>query len=116
MCYRRSVLAIQEYVDELGRSRFRRWVNDLDESTRARVLIGIGRLENENLSGVKSVGAGVSELRLNFGPGFRVYFGRDGAKLVLLLGGGTKASQPSDIDHAKEAWKAYKRRKAAGEL
>jgi putative addiction module killer protein len=65
---------------------------------------------------VKSVGSGVSELRIDFGPGFRVYMGRDGDRLILLLGGGTKHRQQQDIERAKAAWQAYKRRKALGEL
>jgi putative addiction module killer protein len=68
------------------------------------------------LSNVKGVGSGVSELKLDFGPGYRVYFGRDGERLILLLGGGTKHQQQKDIEQAKASWLAYKRRKAAGDI
>jgi putative addiction module killer protein len=63
-----------------------------------------------NLSGVKSVGTGVHECRINFGPGYRVYFGRDGERIVILLGGGTKQRQENDIQLALERWQDYKRR------
>jgi putative addiction module killer protein len=64
-----------------------------------------------NLSNAKSVGAGLQEYRINFGPGYRIYFGRDGELLVILLGGGTKARQQDDIHRAQALWSEYKRRK-----
>jgi putative addiction module killer protein len=81
-----------------------------------RITVALDRLGTGNLSNVKGVGSGVSELKLDFGPGFRVYFGRDGDRLILLLGGGTKRAQQKDIEQAKASWLAYKRRKAAGEI
>lgn len=69
------------------------------------------RLERGNLSSVKSVGAGVQELRVNFGPGYRIYFGWDGAQLVILLAGGSKKRQQADIERAKELWQEFKARK-----
>ncbi|MDQ2924496.1 MAG: type II toxin-antitoxin system RelE/ParE family toxin [Acidobacteriota bacterium] len=109
-------MEVREYVDELGRSRYGRWFGDLEISTRARVEIAVTRLGLGNLSNIKSVGEGVTELRMDFGPGFRAYFGRDGDRLILLLGGGTKQGQQNDIKLARAAWRAYKRRKAAGEI
>jgi len=64
-----------------------------------------------NLSSVKSVGGGVYESRINFGPGYRIYFGRDGDTVVVLLGGGTKHRQRNDIAHALKRWTDYKQRK-----
>jgi len=61
-----------------------------------------------NTSNVKTVGAGVFELKVNFGPGYRVYFGRDGNEIVILLGGGTKKRQSRDIQAAQERWRNYK--------
>ena len=66
---------------------------------------------NGNFSAAKSAGSGVSELRLDFGPGYRVYFGKDGERLVILLGGGTKKRQQADIDKAHVLWADYKKRK-----
>jgi putative addiction module killer protein len=69
------------------------------------------RVEMGNLASVKSVGRGVSELRLDFGPGYRVYFGRDGERLVILLCGGSKRRQQADIEDAQAYWSDYKARK-----
>jgi len=71
-------------------------------------------MESGNLSGAKSVGAGVAEIRLDFGPGFRIYFGRDGESLVVLLGGGSKKRQQTDIEEAQALWAEYKKRKREG--
>ena len=68
-------------------------------------------MEGGNLSNTKSVGAGVFECRIDFGPGYRVYFGRDGGYLVILLGGGTKKRQQNDITAARSFWTDYKARK-----
>jgi putative addiction module killer protein len=64
-----------------------------------------------SLSGMKSVGSGVHECRINFGPGYRVYFGRDGERIVILLGGGTKQRQQTDIQLAHKRWQDYRRQK-----
>lgn len=69
------------------------------------------RMEQGNLSNAKGVGAGVTEYRINFGPGYRVYFGKDGDTLIILLGGGSKKRQRNDIEEAKVLWREYKRRK-----
>ena len=68
-------------------------------------------MEQGNVSNVKSVGEGVLEYRINFGPGYRVYFGRDGNTLMILLTGGTKKRQQRDIDAARGYWQDYKRGK-----
>jgi len=73
--------------------------------------MALTRIELGNLADHKSVGAGVWELRLDFGPGYRIYFGKDGDRLVILLGGGTKKRQQKDIETAKDLWQEYKRRK-----
>jgi putative addiction module killer protein len=98
---------VHEYIDAGGRSPFRAWLDDLDTATRARVQARILRFELGNLGDHKEVGAGVWEARLDFGPGYRVYFGRRGRDLVLLLIGGDKKSQKRDIDRAKEFWNGY---------
>ncbi len=75
---------------------------------RAKVTRAIARLEQGNFSNVKSVGEGVLEYRIDFGPGYRVYFGRDGDTLVILLTGGTKKRQQRDIDAAHAFWQHHK--------
>jgi putative addiction module killer protein len=107
---------LREYIDEVGRSRHGEWLISLDQSDQARIMLRLDRLSLGNVSNVKSVGSGVMELKIDFGPGYRVYFGREGERLILLLGGGTKRHQQKDIVSAHAAWQAYKRRKAAGDI
>jgi putative addiction module killer protein len=83
----------------------------LEAVARAKVTRAIVRLEQGNFSSVKSVGEGVFEYRIDFGPGYRVYFGQDGPKLVILLAGGTKKRQERDIDAAHGYWRDYKKRR-----
>jgi putative addiction module killer protein len=86
-------------------------VADIEPVARAKVTRAIARLEQGNDSNVKSVGEGVLEYRINFGPGYRVYFGQDGDALVILLTGGTKKRQQRDIDAAHAYWQDYKQSK-----
>ncbi len=102
------MIEIREYVDRRGRSPFGRWFNGLDAGAALRVRTA---LEAGNLSNVRGVGEGVLEYRMNVGPGYRIYFGRHGDTLVVLLGGGTKVRQQRDIESARELWREYKRRK-----
>ncbi len=105
------MLELIEYVDLLGISPFAKWRATLDAGARARIDIALDRLERGNDSIAKGVGSGVSELRLDFGPGYRIYFGRDGSTLIVLLGGGTKNRQQADIERAQALWTEYKHRK-----
>jgi len=98
---------IQEFA-EGGRSPFREWFDELDPVTAARVDRHIRRMEAGNFGAAKVLRGGVSELRLDFGPGYRVYFGREGRTLVILLGGGDKRRQSADIAAAVERWARYK--------
>lgn len=100
---------VREYV-EGGRSPFAEWFDGLDAVTAARVDRRIRRLESGNFGDAKALKEGVYELRLVFGPGYRVYFGMDGKTLVILLGGGDKWKQSADIKAAVERWKRYKAR------
>jgi putative addiction module killer protein len=106
-----NVLEIRYHLSEAGRSPFEAWFSSLDSAARAKVAVAIARLEQGNTSNVKSVGKGVLEYRINFGPGYRVYFGRDGATLVILLIGGTKKRQQQDVAKAAGLWADYKKRK-----
>jgi len=102
---------IRYYVAADGRQPFAEWFADLEAVARAKVTRAIARLEQGNISNVKSVGEGVLEVRIDFGPGYRIYFGRDGEALVILLTGGTKKRQQRDIDAAHAYWQDYKQRK-----
>lgn len=93
------MVEIREYLDPMGRAPFAEWFASLKV-----------RLELGNFSNARGVGAGLYECRIDFGPGYRVYFGKDGATLVILLGGGTKKRQNKDIQTALNHWKAYKHR------
>ena len=85
---------------------FDRWLKTVkDAKTRARILQRIGRMERGNFGDSKEVGMGVSELRLDFGPGYRVYFAKHRSMLIVLLAGGDKSSQTADINKARELWR-----------
>jgi len=108
------MIDIVEYEDEDGSHPYSKWFASLNVQAALEVRTAIARMENGNFSNVKAVGQGVSEYKLNFGPGYRIYFGKDGETLVILLGGGTKKRQSNDIKAAQELWKAYKQRKKKG--
>jgi len=101
-------LTIREFVTPEGRSPFRDWLRGLDVATRARIQARVLRFEAGNLGDHKAVGEGVLEARVMFGPGYRIYFVRDGDHVVLLLLGGDKGTQVKDIQRAQEFWKNYR--------
>jgi len=109
------MIEVREYITAQNVSPFRKWVRSLNIAAAAKVTRAIERIVDGNLSNVKSVGEGVLEFRIHAGPGYRVYFGRDGDRLVILLAGGTKQRQQNDIAAAKAFWKDYKQRKPAEE-
>src|SRR5258708_32630240 len=104
---------LRSYIDEQGRAPFEAWVLDLDSQAQAKVTIALSRLARGNVSNVEAVGDGVSELKRNWGPGYRVYFGQDRKTIVILLCGGTKKRQSRDIAIAKARWADYKARRSA---
>lgn len=98
------------YQTQNGRTPYLDWLLGLkDRKARARIRARINRLILGNLGDVKSVGGGVAELRVSFGPGYRVYFGQHGLRVVVLLCGGDKSSQANDIRLAKIYWEEFKR-------
>jgi putative addiction module killer protein len=99
-----SGMDILEYQTSAGVSPFSTWFEALDAVVAAKVTVLLTRLSLGNTSSVKSIGDGLPELKLDFGPGYRVYFARDGSQLVILLGGGSKKKQQRDIDLAKASW------------
>ncbi len=108
------MLDVREYLEVDGTSPFAAWFATVDATAAAKITVVLARIEQGNLSNVKGVGEGVLEYRLDFGPGYRVYFGRDGDVLVILLAGGTKKRQQLDIEAAQARWADYKRRKRLG--
>jgi len=96
------------YADQEGNEPFTDWLYGLKDSMgRKRVLIRIARLEQGNYGDCEPVGEGVSELRMFFGAGYRVYFGEDADNIIVLLCGGDKGSQKKDIKQAKAYWREY---------
>ena len=108
------MLTIREYLTHEGQNPFREWLGTLDVAVRARVQARVLRFELGNPGDHKSVGAGVWEARLTFGPGYRIYFGKDGDSVILLLLGGPKSTQRRDIPRAQEFWRDYLRAKQHG--
>ena len=104
--------AIQIYQTKEKDSPFETWLDKLNDiNAKARLLQRIDRIELGNFGDCEPVGDGVHELRIDYGPGYRIYFGNDGKQLVILLCGGTKRRQEKDIKKAKEYWEDYNVRK-----
>lgn len=104
------MIELREYMTDDGRIPFREWLQGLrDREARARIRVRLNRIRLGNFGDAKSVGHGVQELRFPFGPGYRVYFGRDGDTIVILLHGGDKGSQSRDIELAQRYWAEYKK-------
>ena len=95
------------YRDRSGESPYREWLESLDWKTQDRIVLRVARLKWGQFGDFKALDGGLYELRLFFGPGYRVYFGEHGGKMVLLLSGGDKSTQKQDIKTAKEFWKHY---------
>ena len=98
---------IRIYEDEEGRAPFSEWMDRQDAPLYGRVMARLERVELGNLGDHRGVGDGVFELKIDFGPGYRVYFGLDGSELVVLLIGGAKKTQRRDIEIAKQYWRNY---------
>lgn len=98
---------IRNYLAADGREPFLEWLNALrDANVQGRIRVRINRVQQGNLGDSRSVGEGVFELRFDFGPGYRVYFGEDGNQ-VILLAGGMKGTQSADIKTAHRRWEDY---------
>jgi putative addiction module killer protein len=111
-----SSLLVFYYQKADGRQPFVEWLDQLraDRRARAAIQVRIDRIERGLAGDWKSVGGGVFEIRIDYGPGYRIYFGRDGQRLVVLLSGGDKGSQRYDINVAKTFWRDYEKRKSSG--
>jgi putative addiction module killer protein len=101
-------LTVREYITADGANPFRDWLAGIALEARARIQVRILRFEAGNLGDHKTVGDGVWEVRLDFGPGYRVYFAKAGRTVILLLVGGDKRSQAKDINRAKQYWAQYR--------
>ena len=102
---------IHKYVTVSGVCPFDEWFENLEPTTQARVDVRLDRVSLGNFGDRKSLDGGIFELRLHFGGGYRVYYGLEGRKVVLLLMGGMKKTQSKDIKTARRYWKAYQEEK-----
>ena len=103
---------IDYFVTKDGRKPFKEWLAHLrDVQGRAKIRIRLDRVRLGNFGDSRTIGEGVHELRVDYGPGYRIYFGQEGARLILLMLGGDKSSQKKDIVRAKELWRDHKGRK-----
>jgi putative addiction module killer protein len=103
--------ALDYYIDEEGREPFTEWLDSLrDRTAEARIRIRLNRVVLGNFGTVESVGQGVSELKIDYGPGYRLYYAMTGKTVVLLLIGGDKSTQRKDISTAKAYWQNYQER------
>lgn len=99
------------YVTEEGREPFSEWLTSLrDHRARAKIRVRLDRISLGNFGDCHGVGAGVQELRIDYGPGYRVHFGQEGTTIVVLLCGGDKGTQTNDIETARRYWIDYRRR------
>ena len=106
-----AMVEVREYLDRGRRSPFAAWSDRLSREAAAKVAAALAGIQQGNLSNARGVGAGVYEYRIDFGPGYRIYFGKDGEWLVILVGGGTKKRQQEDIKTALVRWEDFKQRK-----
>lgn len=111
-----SNLRVLEYLDPQARSPFAAGFEGLNAVAAAKATAAIYRLTVGNWSNVKGVGAGVFERKIDAGPGYRIYFSKDGESLVILLGGSTKQRQQQAIEMAKERWADYRCRKSSKKM
>jgi putative addiction module killer protein len=102
---------IKNYLTPDGSNPFDDWFDSLrDRKAKAKIRARLDRLEEGNLGDYKSVGEGVCELRIDYGSGYRIYFGQEGLKIIIILCGGDKSTQTQDISKAKEYWEDYRSR------
>lgn len=105
------MIEVRRYLTESGRDTFGDWLEDLaDHRARAKVAVRVLRLAAGNFGDCKLLREGVWELRVHWGPGYRVYFARESTSVVLLLGGGNKRRQAADIERAIDCWRDYQQR------
>ncbi|HAT1722196.1 TPA: type II toxin-antitoxin system RelE/ParE family toxin [Legionella pneumophila] len=107
-------IKVASYITKEGIDPFAKWFDKLNAIAAAKVSTALYRMELGNYSNVKSLGDGVFEYKIDFGPGYRIYFGQDGEELVILVGGGSKKQQDKDIKIAKNYWQEYKLAKRRG--
>lgn len=99
---------IEIFSDTNGREPFLDWLRNFNRDIKKRIIARLNRIGLGNLGDYKAIDNDILELRLNFGSGYRIYFGKEGRRLIILLCGGDKKTQKRDIKKAKEYWHYYK--------
>jgi len=102
---------IRYFTDTAGRCPYAEWFDRLDPKARYTLMARIDRLTGGNPGRVNAVGEGVHELKIDLGPGYRIYFANDADTILVILAGGTKRRQSQDIARAKDYWRLWKRQK-----
>lgn len=104
------MIELREYLTDAGTSPFADWFNGLDPQAAVKVTTALERMAQGNLSNEKRLRGGILEYHISFGPGYRIYYGKEGNRIIILLGGGTKQGQNSDIGIARRFWNDYRQR------
>ena len=105
------LIEVREYLTASGRNPYRDWISKVKDRMSAGIIQGrLARLEFGHLGDCKSIGKGVFELRIFHGPGYRIYFGWENDRIIILLAGGDKKTQPMDIKRAQKYWEEYRER------
>ncbi len=104
------MLKIQEYIREDGSNPYEKWFESLDRQAAIKITVAKTRLELGNTSSIKWFDS-IGEYKIDWGPGYRIYLAKEGEKLIILFGGGTKKKQTRDIKKSKELFEEYKARK-----
>ena len=104
------MLPLLHFIRDDDRIPFEEWMDGLDNGIALKVTTYLNRMSSGNFGQCKSLGGGLHECKVDQGPGYRVYFGKEGNRLIILLAGGTKKKQRTDIEKARGYWKMYKER------
>jgi putative addiction module killer protein len=99
-----KILSLHVCQNQNGRAPFAEWFHKLDRTSRVKISSALFQMEEGNFSDSKYLNMGVWERRIHSGPGYRIYFAKEGDRVLILLGGGTKSTQPSDICKAQALW------------
>ena len=105
-----ALIPTAEYpIEVLQTEQYRLWITGIaNPATRARITYGVDKMRRGLFGDWKEIGAGVFEMRMDFGPGYRAYYARQGNVVIILLGGGEKSSQQKDIAEAQQLWRTIK--------
>jgi len=102
-----KTITLRVFHDSRGKAPFASWFHELERTARSKVSVALFQMEEGNFSDSKYLGKGIWERRIHSGPGYRIYFAKQGDSVLILLGGGTKRTQSLDIRRAQVLWADY---------